>query len=532
MTGIGAVGDFVRHVPAAKHRAQVVDSPALCTPLVARRAWWVGAIAVVLLGFALRAAWYDGPYGHPDEPITIEVVRHMRQSGDWDTNWAKAALEPDLRYDQYNFSSHLYATYFFYRFVKLLPGLEAWRSADDGLAVYRFCAVLLAAAVVAQTVQLGRRAFGPAAALAAGGLAAVSVLLVQDAHFARPEAFVTALTLAAVAACWPRAGGGLAAALGGAFVIGLLVAAQVSLLLLAWLPLVPWLAAGRGEVRRRWHWPLWFGVAIVAGFALGAPGAIGHWDAFVHGIRHLAVQYAGAHPPHSRFDGGPAAGLLARYFFSTLGWPTLACFAFGLFALVRRRQWPALALLVGPVVLFVGYFCTRTVFFERNLSHVVPLFLLVAAAGMVEVARVVSTRARWQAATLVLIAGAATVRPLWLVARLDGRAFSGDEGPRAAAFDDAIRARFPAAQWRTDILLTPAPLVDLATHFHASMAPVLLRADDFHDDWTSHYVAELEKQFVVQLVAVDPGLFPDVPTCTLLTYQSTPHVYFLISGSR
>ena len=67
---------------------------------------WLAMVAVVLLGFGLRAAYYHGGYGHPDETITTEVVGHMRSSGDWDTNWAKATnLGADLRYDQYNFSS-------------------------------------------------------------------------------------------------------------------------------------------------------------------------------------------------------------------------------------------------------------------------------------------------------------------------------------------------------------------------------------------------------------------------------------------
>jgi len=36
------------------------------------------AVAIVLLGFGLRAAYYHEGYGHPDEPITVEVIRHMR----------------------------------------------------------------------------------------------------------------------------------------------------------------------------------------------------------------------------------------------------------------------------------------------------------------------------------------------------------------------------------------------------------------------------------------------------------------------
>ena len=94
---------------------------------------------IVLAGWAVRAAYHTENYGHPDETITTEVVGYMRRSGDWDTNWAKANLEPTLKYDQYNFSSHLYGTFFFYRAVKLVPGLERWRSAEGGRWVSRCC---------------------------------------------------------------------------------------------------------------------------------------------------------------------------------------------------------------------------------------------------------------------------------------------------------------------------------------------------------------------------------------------------------
>ena len=160
-------------------------------PAATRRAnlprWrtWLGPALVVLAAFVLRAAYYDAGYGHPDETITVEVVGQMRRSGDWDTNWAKApALEPALRYDQYNFSSHLYGTFFFYRAVKWVPGLEAWRSRDQGFWVYRFFSVLLATAAVAQAWWLARRLTDARTALAAASLVAVLPLLVQDAHYA------------------------------------------------------------------------------------------------------------------------------------------------------------------------------------------------------------------------------------------------------------------------------------------------------------------------------------------------------------
>jgi hypothetical protein len=211
--------------------------------------WMLAVGAILLVGFGLRAAYYHGPYSVSDENITLQVVGRMRHTGDWDPNWAKADLSPDLRYDQYNFSSHLYATYFFYRLVKLVPGTLAWRSADEGLGVYRFFSVLLVTIAVWQTMRLAQRVGGRAVALGAGALAAVATQLVQDAHFIRPDAFTTALALAAIALSWPRAKLCVGLVAGGAFVIGLLVACKVSMLLLAGCRSCPW--RWRGASGRR-----------------------------------------------------------------------------------------------------------------------------------------------------------------------------------------------------------------------------------------------------------------------------------------
>ena len=43
-----------------------------------RLAWWIAAAAMVVFGFGLRAAFYHGGYGHPDETITVEVLPGTR----------------------------------------------------------------------------------------------------------------------------------------------------------------------------------------------------------------------------------------------------------------------------------------------------------------------------------------------------------------------------------------------------------------------------------------------------------------------
>ncbi len=498
------------------------------------------AAVVLVVGFWIRSANYHVGYGHPDEPITVEVVNHMRASGDWDTNWAKAPkLEAGLRYDQYNFSSHLYATFAFYRLVKILPGTATWRDEDGGFWVYRFFSVILASIAVWQALRLGWKTGGGRVALVAAALVAVAPVLVQDAHFSRPEAFVTALTLAAVALCWPREKLNGAAVLGGAFVIGVLVACKISMLMIGWLPLVAVLAAGGGL--NRWRARLWgivagIAIAVVAGFVAGVPGVLAHSDVFMHGVQYLMKQYAGLHPPHSHINGAAVADMLLAYFAATLGWPTLIAGVLGMVVLAVRRRWLVLVVLAGPVVAFGGYFATRGVFFERNLSHIVPLFLVLAAVGVVAVAEWVVARVRGGAGMAVIGVAAATallvVTPLRVALPLVRDAFGNVIPAEREAMDRAMQAQFPNAVSLQNLLVNDGPLNDLAALLKAGKGPVLFRVTDYNDEWTAYHLRVLAERFEAKPVGEFRGIFADQPTSTLLTYHSPRERYFLVSKPR
>lgn len=502
------------------------------------RAWWLAAAAVLLLGFGLRVAYYWEGYSHPDESITTEVVGHMRRSGDWDTNWAKAAnLPTEFRDDQYNFSSHLYATYFFYRFVKWVPGTEEFRGREGGFWVYRLFSVLMATGALGLTLALARRAGGNGVALLAGRLTAVSVQLVQDAHYSRPDAFVTALTVAAVALCWPARRLRFAAVAGGAFLLGLLVACKVSLLLLAWLPGVPLLAAAE-SVRRRVAGGATALPAMLAGFACGVPGALTRPDVFLHGVSQLMKKYSGAHPPHSHLDGGMVADFMGGYYAETIGWAGLLGGVLGIVTLARQRRWATLVLLAGPVASFAGYFATREVFFERNVSHVLPLFFILVALGTMEAVAWASRYAEGRWGRLGRLAGLGlglllltppAIRYTWPLVSVE---YSGIGARRLAAFEAELRDRHPEAEWREVGLLNDGPPLAVAKDLGAGGQSLLLRVTDYGDEWTAFNLSLLETRFAAKLVADYPSTFPDLPVCTLHTYNSSRSRYYLVTGLR
>lgn len=493
-----------------------------------RWTWWLAALAVTAGGLMLRGAYYRAA-AHPDEPIAVAVVGYMRQSGDWSTNWARADLPPELKYDQFNFSSYHYALFFAYRLAKTIPALEGWRSEDGGFWVYRFFSVVMASLVVWQVILLARRVHGRVAGVLAGLLAALAPLLIQDAQFVRAEAFCTVLTLLAVSLAWPEGPITAWRPLASAFVIGLLIAAKVSFAALAWLPAIPLLAA---------PWPLRrkacllgaIPIAVLAGFALGAPGAVANPSAFVHGVRHLTEQYAGAHPPHSHLPVRPVGDLLLRYFGAMLGWPMLFAIVAGIATLLYRRRWFAGLLLGGPVVLFAGYFATRTVFFERNLSHVVPLVIVLAAVATIEAARLVGrSRRRLTVAVGLILSAALVARPAAVTRILVFDELSGRTNAAIEAYEAKLSNTHPAVGWETTAALIEASLEPLRTYFAQKSGPLLVRVLDYNDDWTAAHLPLLNKKFAAQKVGEWPTPFADFPACTLHTYHRPRVHYYLVN---
>lgn len=499
------------------------------------RAEPVGLLAVLAVAAVLRLAYLSEDYGHPDEVIATKVVAALRAHGDWDSNWARADLDANFRYDQYNFSSYHYAVHLFSLLVEALPGTSSWGTEREGLWLHRLFSALLAIVAVGQVAWLGRKLAGPVAGVGAGAGAALLPLLVQDAHYARPEAFTTVLTLLVVALSWPRAAWSPRRLIVAGVLVGLLVACKVSMLALVWLPLVSlWPVR---DFRVGWNRaaaaPVLVVMGVLVGFYLGAPYALIDPVAYLNGINHLMVQYAGLHPPYGLLEGGPVGVMIARYAAATVGWVGLALGAIGTASLVRTRQWAALALIAGPLAVFCAYFATRTVFFERNLSHVAPLACVLAGVGL---GALHSTLGRlgagWAGLGTAVLAAIALSRPLDLSHRLVFDHYSQAGQRRMVALESEVRARFPGVEVQFYEAMSSRARDGLLAHFAGGGRPVIVRLVDYHDEWSRHYGPSLLTPFVAEEIAVNPSLFSDVPGCTLHTYSSWTDRYCLVSGLK
>jgi hypothetical protein len=320
---------------------------------------------------------------HPDEVLAPALLRQLDRS--WDTNWKHAGLPPGVHAgDQYNFSGYYIALHAFARAAHVLP---ASILPESPMRTLRIFSALCAAAALVVVALVTRGEAGASAALFAVLLTALSPGLVMDGLYARPDSFVTLLSLALLIVYLRRSRLGRVWIVVAGLLVGFLVATKVSAVVYGLL-LVPAAVATRPGERPRpsASGALLAALATLAGFAAGAPGALAHPAEFATGVEALRRQYTGEFAPHGL---GADAPVLARalngaeWLAQTWGL-ALVLAGVGLASLVRERRWDLLFAL-SPFAITLAWFMTTPVFFERNLAPGIAALAVVAGIGLAAV---------------------------------------------------------------------------------------------------------------------------------------------------
>jgi hypothetical protein len=482
-------------------------------------------VGVIAIGTVCRFLYVDQPLPSPhvDEAIVIGVIRSMDATGSHDTSWLKPTVPEEFRYPQYNFASYLAATFWWHRLSEVLVPHSA---PDVTRTQLRLFSSLFGALVLPIVGALAWNIGGPTVALLATTLCAINPLLVQDSYYVRPETFFTCLTVLVVWLTALRTRWSLALA---GFATGLLIACKISGLTIAWIPLVGAISVTKSardasELARRVAVVV---LALAIGIVIGVPAIVTNWHTYVSGIQYLRVHYAGAHPPHSPIDGGPSAHILWTYFRGTTGTIAAVMFAAGGAAVLWQRRWIAAAVVTLPVVVTAALFAQQQVFFERNLSHVVPLYLIGAAIGLAAVGAWLANTAsviRYVAlgslaAILVWVPGSVSMRVL--------ETLSLSPQHQSQAFEARLHRK-----WRLPVVqaafLVPQQVWMTSNEItKLTDGPVILKVVDYGDPFTARYLAEFEADWRLKRIGVCPSLFPDVPASTLQTNLSPSLRYFV-----
>jgi hypothetical protein len=478
---------------------------------------WQGlaiAAAIMAAGCGLRFAYINGQYTQPDEPIAPYVVARVLSSRDLDTNWAHTPIGTDFGAAQYNFSSYYITLSLLYRLRHAAPPHPS-AGIEGQIVFFRGCSAAFGTLALALAMLLAFRIQGWKLALAAGLWIAASPLLVQDSHYARPEAFLTLMALGSVWLCGSRCLAPAWRSILAGLVFGFMVACKVTLLAWFWLPFVACFQEGGEWERCNWRTRVArAGLAasgIAGGFAAGAPGAITDPHGYLSGLRYLGHEYANTINYYSHDSGGMVYDFLWRYLTETAGWAVACFFALGLALAVARRQWRSLLVIFLPVVSLAAFLGARQAFFERNFSHAMPLYLLGAGLGLAALAEAAPLR-RWSWLLFPAFAVAAALVPAELTGRMVFAGFTGRfEGRREVELERFLSSLNPPLAGEDHLVLAAS---DDDPWFHrnweANPAPYVVLWQDINPEITRRCLQRMHARFDFEERAMLPGLFDDL----------------------
>ncbi len=480
---------------------------------------WLGLAAVAAIGAAgcgLRFAHVGGPYTQPDEPVACYVVTRVLNSPNFDTNWAHTQLRNEAGVAQYNFSSYFITLSLLERARGLAQPRQLTGSIQERIVFFRACSAAFGALALGVAMLLALGIQGWTLALGAGLWIAVNPLLVQDSHYARPEAFLTLLTLGLVWMCRSCGRAPRRRSLAAGLLFGFLVACKATLLLWSWLPLMACFQDAGEWKRCTWRMRL-ARVGLVAagtagGFAAGVPRAIADPGGYLSGVMYLRAGYAGTFNYYSHGSGGMVCDIVGRYLVGTAGWGVACFFAVGLVHAIARRHWRDLLCIYLPVVSLAAFMGVQRSFFERNLSHAVPLYLLGAGLGLAALAGMEPLRRRFRV-VFAAFAVAAAFGPAEITMRMVFEGFSGRfERRRVSELAGILASLNPPISDGAHLLSAASdrdPWFD--REWEDRPAPYVVLWQDVNPEITRQNLQRMHTRFDFEERAVLPGLFDDLP---------------------
>jgi hypothetical protein len=473
------------------------------------------AAAIVLLGAWLRFAYVSGPYTQPDEPIAPWVVAHVLSSPGLDTNWAHTPIRGDFGAAQYNFSSY-YLSLTLLQWLRDMTGSHPLLEGIGARIVFfRICSAGFGTLGLALAMGLAFRIQDWSLASGVGLWMAVNPLLVQDSHYARPEAFLVLMTLVLLWICRSRRLAPGWRSLMAGLIFGFLVACKVTLLLWFWLPFLAcfmdegdWRSCPRAQRLAR------LGLVVagaLGGFVAGLPRVLSDLGGYLTGLNLLRSEYGHSILYSSHFPSAAVYDFLGRYLIETVGWGIACFFVIGLADAIVRRRWRLILTIFLPVVALAAYMGSQAVFFERNMSHAVPLYLLGSGLGLTALVET-QRRHRWCRPLFLILVVAAALVPSEISWRMVYSGFSG-RFEKARARDLArflSPSQFPVVDGNHLVVVSSDDDPWFQRKWEDNPSPYIVLWSDVDPEFTRQCVLRLHSRFRFEERAVLPGLFDEL----------------------
>lgn len=486
-----------------------------------------GALLAVICLITLAAGYarfYGLQFGvaQQDEEIARAVVSKVLRTHEPDTNWIRTDVVKNFRGDSYNFSSY----YLFATVVEmgLRRGDDDLRNGRVLVAHVREISAWLGALCVFLAGILAWRLGGRVAGLSATVLTASSVMLYADSLYARPEPFVTFLSmLLLVLLTSRRMSRWLVLALAG-LLLGFLVASKVTFLMYLPFPLLlaPCFGVDSGRDGEpdpqglRWAAAvLAYFVAMAAGFYLGAPYAVHYPWEYLHGLGDLLEQYR-----LTVYKAGVLSGLVENgiALIYTLGIPALLLAGIGLLVLILHRRWRELIIVLGPLLTLV-YFMGASAIFERNFSHALPVVFVLAGLGIARLASLIKRPGALRTAVAALLLAGAAVVPATVLAKLIHPALDG-------AHQRQVDAETTALSQGGKLMVFP--VFGYADRVNGPFCGSYIYMERYFDSASLGQANFVPRGYTI--IGVVESVFGGRSISTLQLYYSPSYVYFVPPG--
>ncbi|MBK8288779.1 MAG: glycosyltransferase family 39 protein [Cellvibrionales bacterium] len=362
----------------------------------------LGAFWILLLTvfFSLRLDTSERTYFQIDDQVVVWLVDDAVMNNNWQPDWYRPVrqsdyekylavknVDADLPHDHhYNFSAHILLS------AAIIKPLRVIGTATPTIVLLHHIALVWDTLSLLFLILAARQLGGHSLALCSAIIYTVFPLAVQGSHYARPDAFLTAmgsamLLLSLQKNTWIR----WRWLLGNGLVLGLAVGGKASQLMLGIFPALASVAVLLNPTQRNGKTLATItldGLVVLAWIAavLALMFFIGDMTArdFFLSVQSVQLYYQNPKPPDTLEHYSYSAQLLKtlHYFYATLGWPLLSAFCAGIALLLRDRKFTPLILLAAPPLFFLLYFSSLPAFFDRSYCPLAAGIVLLAAMGV------------------------------------------------------------------------------------------------------------------------------------------------------
>lgn len=517
---------------------------------------------MLALFIALRFDNSERTYFQIDDQVVVWLVDDAVNNGNWQPDWyrvgkqqiqkkqeeentvsgsntvasnpATSSPDTDVPHEHhYNFSAHILLS------AGIIKPLRTLGITTSTITLLHHIALVWDLLSFLLLVDIARRLGGTSLALCSAILYTVFPLAVQGSHYARPDAFLTAMGSAVLWLSvqknnmmrwqWWLANG---------FVLGLATGGKTSQLMMGIFPAL----ASSAVLLDRTQWKagtllriVMDGIALLTLIAtvMALMFFIGNMSAqdFWLSTKSIQLYYQNPTPPDTLAHYSYSAQLLKtlHYFYATLGWPLLLAWGAGAVSLARKPDKLLLLLLTVPLLFFIAYFASMPAFFDRSFCSLAAAITLLAAIGINSSITAVLTSQPARHIAIVTITTLACWKPITIQYHLQTDHLRDYHNRDKLTFQKTLKEDWSRKTGRDYWFKN----IDTRELFSQTLPekpannPRIYIAEDMNDWNSAAYLEKLRHNGFVE-IAEFTGDFSDMPTNSLITvHEAARFVYFV-----